>query len=65
MNKRTVTLRELFFYTDMDNATEDGKCAPMLGIMEKFRKSISILFWGTCVLIAVFYQNWRRKGDTG
>ncbi len=42
-----------FFYTDMDNTVEDGKYAPMLGVMEKFRKSISVAFWGMWVCLMI------------
>jgi len=51
------------FYTDMDNAVEGGIYAPMLGIMEKLRKSVSIVFWGICLWIAVSYLGRMMSDD--
>lgn len=39
------------FYTDIEDNIEDGWFTPTAGIMEKFRKSLSIVFWGILITI--------------
>jgi len=48
------------YYSDADNPIEGGRYAQNAPLVEKIRRSISIFFWGTVIMIGTSFVVWSK-----